>query len=246
MASLHEKDETTSTNDDAKDLAERGAPMGEAVLARRQTRGRGRAGRAFVSPEGGLYLSVVLRPRRPPDEWGLVPLLAGVVVAHELRRDGYDARLKWPNDILLSGKKLGGVLVESRWGEAPFAVVGIGLNVEGVPDVTDATSLASWQARARPPPARALAERLVTALVERTLRWAEQCLGAHARPSDQALFGIVQGGTDPALRERCTRRLVELNFPANNRSIIDGIPHVAVTDPGQEIERSRIVRVNQA
>jgi BirA family biotin operon repressor/biotin-[acetyl-CoA-carboxylase] ligase len=143
--------------------------MGTAVLARRQTRGRGRAGRSFLSPEGGMYLSVVLRPDRAPAEWGLVPLLAGVVVARELRRDGFDATVKWPNDILLSGKKVGGILVESRWGDAPFAIVGIGLNVDRVPPaVLDATALAAHGA---PPAARALAERIVLSLVERTLRW---------------------------------------------------------------------------
>ena len=153
MASLHEKDETTSTNDDAKALAERGAPMGDAVLARSQTRGRGRASRSFLSPEGGLYLSVVLRPRRPPDEWSLVPLMAGAVVARELRRDGFDARLKWPNDVLLGAEKVGGILVESRWGDSPFAVVGIGLNVDRVPEVPSATSLAFWATTARFPKA---------------------------------------------------------------------------------------------
>jgi len=165
---LRETEETGSTNDDAKDLAERGAPAGAAVLARRQTRGRGRAGRSFLSPEGGLYLSVVLRPKLPPGEWGLVPLMTGVVVAGELRRDGFDARVKWPNDVLVAGKKAGGILVESRWGESPYAVVGIGMNLDRVPDVPDATALAAHGA---PPAARALAERLVAALVERTTRW---------------------------------------------------------------------------
>lgn len=158
---LHEKDETGSTNDDAKALASQGAPHGTAVLARRQRHGRGRAGRPFLSPEGGLYLSVVVRPRAAPRQWSLLPLAAGAHVAAALRLAGFPAVVKWPNDILLGGDKLAGILVESTWGQRPFAIVGLGINVERAP-IAGATSL---RAHGEPPAWRELAERLRAAIV---------------------------------------------------------------------------------
>lgn len=156
MADIVFKDETTSTNDDARDLAVAGAPSGTAVVARAQSRGRGRAGRSFESPPGGLYLSVVLRPSRPASEWSLLPLLAGVVVTRFVP----GSSLKWPNDVLVGEKKAGGILVESVWGDAPFAVVGIGLNVASAP-VPEATTTG----------ARVDARALRDALVERVRAW---------------------------------------------------------------------------
>lgn len=162
------KEETGSTNDDARELALSGAPHGTAVLARRQTAGRGRAGRAFSSPEGGLYLSVVLRPSAPPHHWSLLPLTAGAAFAAALDETGFPVDVKWPNDLLVDGRKLGGVLVESRMGASPFAVVGVGLNVTSVPrDQSHATCLAL---HGTPPDARALSERFVAALLERAAR----------------------------------------------------------------------------
>jgi len=159
-ALIHERSTTASTNDDAKQLALAGAAHGDAVLSRVQTAGRGRAGRSFASPEGGLYLSVVLRPRAPPASWGLLPLAVGARVAATLRRAGFPVALKWPNDLLVGSQKLGGILVESSLGERPFAVVGLGLNVEGAP-VEGATSL---RAHGEPPAWRALAEALRAAI----------------------------------------------------------------------------------
>jgi BirA family biotin operon repressor/biotin-[acetyl-CoA-carboxylase] ligase len=112
---------TTSTNERARGLAADGAPHGTIVTADEQTAGRGRQGRTWVAPPGrALLVSMVVR--RPPR---LLPLLAGVAVA-ELA--GPDAGLKWPNDVLLAGRKVAGILVEGRPQEG-WAVVGIGLNV---------------------------------------------------------------------------------------------------------------------
>lgn len=165
---LVEKAETGSTNDDARELALAGAPHGAAVLASRQLAGRGRAGRAFASPVGGLYLSVVLRPTSPPASWSVLPLLVGAGAASALRRLGCPAELKWPNDIMLGARKLGGVLVESRLGPESFAIAGLGLNVRASPaDVPEATSLAAYT---RPPDARALAEDVRAAILARVAR----------------------------------------------------------------------------
>ena len=165
---LVEKAETASTNDDARALAIEGAPHGTAVFAERQTQGRGRAGRSFASPAGGLYLRVVVRPTAPTEAWTLLPLLAGAAAACELRERGFPIELKWPNDLVIGGRKLGGVLVESRLGRDAFAIVGIGLNVRGVPpDVLDATCLAEHGVAPDP---RALAEKIRSAILARVAR----------------------------------------------------------------------------
>lgn len=154
-----EKEETGSTNDDARDLALAGAPHGSLVLAARQGAGRGRAGRTFASPPGGLYASVVLRPRAPPHHWSVIPLLVGAGIASALRARGFPVEMKWPNDLQLCGRKLGGVLVESRLGPNGFAVAGFGLNlVEAPRGVADATALAE-HGRAMDARALALASR---------------------------------------------------------------------------------------
>ncbi len=123
-----------STNARARELAEGGAPHGTLVTASEQTAGRGRQGRTWVTPPGtAIAASVILRTF---DD--LLPLRAGLAVA-DLAGDA--ARVKWPNDVLLDGRKVAGILVEAR---APdWAVVGIGVNVTGVPpEVADiATSL---------------------------------------------------------------------------------------------------------
>lgn len=168
MRLLVEKAETASTNDDARTLAANGAPHGTGVVAEQQTRGRGRAGRSFASPTGGLYLSVVVRPTAPPHHWTLLPLLSGAAVACVLRERGFPVEIKWPNDLMMCGRKLGGVLVESRLGHNAFAIVGVGVNVRSSPaDVPDATSLA---AHGVAPDPRALAEEVRQAIVARVAR----------------------------------------------------------------------------
>lgn len=122
-----------STNDVARTLAEEGAPAGTVVVADEQVAGRGRAGRSWSSPAGvGLSLSIVARPtsREAPRT---LPLLVGLEVAlavDDFLRPGA-AHLKWPNDVLSRGRKLGGVLCEAAWaGDTPaFVVVGVGINV---------------------------------------------------------------------------------------------------------------------
>ncbi|HTX10987.1 MAG TPA: biotin--[acetyl-CoA-carboxylase] ligase [Solirubrobacteraceae bacterium] len=112
---------TDSTNARARSLAAAGAPHGTVVTAAEQSAGRGRQGRAWsAAPGRALLCSVVIR-----DPVALLPLAAGVAVAEVV---GPPARLKWPNDVLLEGRKVAGILVEGRPQEG-WAVVGIGLNV---------------------------------------------------------------------------------------------------------------------
>ncbi len=110
-----------STNARAAELASRGAPHGTLVTARAQSAGRGRQGRTWIAPPGRALLCSVLLRDPPP----LLPLAAGVAVA-ELA--GPTAQVKWPNDVLLDGRKVAGILVEGRPQEG-WAVLGIGLNV---------------------------------------------------------------------------------------------------------------------
>src|SRR5580692_8919024 len=121
-----------STNEKAKELARKGVPEGTCVIAETQTAGRGRGDRAWVSAKGGLYLSVILCPRviaRPTD----LSLLAGVAVTQAVRDSlpkHKEVTVKWPNDCLVEGKKVAGVLAESvENAPKPAFVIGIGLNV---------------------------------------------------------------------------------------------------------------------
>jgi BirA family biotin operon repressor/biotin-[acetyl-CoA-carboxylase] ligase len=122
-----------STNDLAKELAAKGAPEGVLVVAEAQTGGRGRLGRQWDSPPGtGLYVSLLLRPPLPPTEMPQITLTTAVAVARALKRvTGVSPGIKWPNDLLLAGKKLGGILteMETESEQIRHVVVGLGLNV---------------------------------------------------------------------------------------------------------------------
>ncbi|MGB9612597.1 MAG: biotin--[acetyl-CoA-carboxylase] ligase [Candidatus Margulisiibacteriota bacterium] len=123
--------EVSSTNDLAKDLAKKGSEEGTMVIAERQTKGRGRFGRTWFSPEGGIYLSLILRPQVNPKVIPLITLLAGVAVAEAIKAlYALSVMLKWPNDVLINGKKVSGILTEMESGiEAiNFVIVGIGIN----------------------------------------------------------------------------------------------------------------------
>ena len=127
-----------STNTVCKRLAMEGAPDGTTVIAARQTAGRGRMGRGFESPEGmGLYLSMLWRSVTSPE--GLLPLtaMASACAAEAIRRvTGADVRIKWPNDLVLHGKKLVGILTESALngsGGVDYVVIGIGVNLRQGP-----------------------------------------------------------------------------------------------------------------
>jgi BirA family biotin operon repressor/biotin-[acetyl-CoA-carboxylase] ligase len=136
-----------STNDELKLRARGGAAEWSVLLADRQTRGKGRQGRAWASPAGNLHLSLLLRPSLTPEAWGVLPLAAGVAVREALSGLGVAADLKWPNDVLARGRKLAGILVEATSGADGFesAVVGIGVNVAEAPAGlgSEATSLSA-------------------------------------------------------------------------------------------------------
>jgi BirA family transcriptional regulator, biotin operon repressor / biotin---[acetyl-CoA-carboxylase] ligase len=143
-------DSLGSTNDEAKRLARDGAEEGTLVWALEQTAGRGRRGRAWASPPGNLYASLVLRPRCPVDRAAQLGFVAALAIGDTLcsiceRLEGLS--YKWPNDVLLRGRKIAGILLESELGEgdAPrLVVVGVGINLVSSPRDTafPATSIA--------------------------------------------------------------------------------------------------------
>ncbi len=134
------RDALDSTNEEAARRARDGAPDGTVVWARRQTAGRGRHGRHWESPDGNLYCSILLRPDVTPGEAAQLTFVAALALGRAL--DGIlpaDAKLtfKWPNDVLLGGRKVAGILLESsgsRDGRLDWLVVGCGLNVNHFPE----------------------------------------------------------------------------------------------------------------
>jgi len=135
---LHCHEELPSTNDLAKQLAEEGAAHGEVVLAEKQTAGRGRRGRVWYSPGGrNLYFSAVLRPEElPPHRAPEVTLVASVALCHAIRQAGVDAGIKWPNDILVGGRKVCGILTEMAADpdRVQWIVLGVGVNLNARPE----------------------------------------------------------------------------------------------------------------
>ncbi|MEJ7709245.1 MAG: biotin--[acetyl-CoA-carboxylase] ligase [Pyrinomonadaceae bacterium] len=122
-----------STNLEAARQAEQGAVEGTCIVAREQTRGRGRQQRVWLSPpNAGIYLSLILRPRIEVSSWPLITLMAAVAVTDTLKDvSGVDADIKWPNDVLVGDRKISGILAETV--ETPFGravVLGIGLNLK--------------------------------------------------------------------------------------------------------------------
>ena len=175
----------TSTNDVARAAAEGGAPSGTVVVADQQTAGRGRLARVWFSPPGqGLWTTVLVRPGagRPGLLTWLTPL-AGVAAALTIRkRCGVPVMLKWPNDLMVGGRKLGGILAESRMEPGPtcrYAIIGLGLNVR--------QSAADFPAE--------LAGRATSLAMEgaKNARTGGSGVGGHA-----AGDGVVDGGRDRA------------------------------------------------
>ncbi len=164
-------DALPSTNTEAASQAARGAPEGVCVVAREQTRGRGRQQRVWASPpDAGLYFSIVLRPRLRPETWPLLTLMAALAVHDALvAACALETDIKWPNDILAGGRKLCGILAETVETPAGRAcVLGIGINL------SERAYPAEWRARATSVEAATGApadlERVLDALVGRLAR----------------------------------------------------------------------------
>lgn len=145
---VHVRDIVDSTNDEAKSLAEAGAPDGSVVWAREQSAGRGRYARQWRSPPGNLYMSALLRPAVPPARTTELGFVASLAMAQTVEAfQPHPARLKWPNDVLVNGQKISGILLEGQFKgmEVAWVIAGIGINVTYAPDnpAYPATSLAA-------------------------------------------------------------------------------------------------------
>lgn len=127
------REECASTQDMAAELARAGEPEGLVVVAETQTQGRGRKGRSWIStPGAGVYLSVILKPALKPSRIVQIPLVAGVAAARAIRAEsGLMPDIKWPNDILIGGKKAAGILTEMscELDRINHVILGIGINV---------------------------------------------------------------------------------------------------------------------
>jgi BirA family biotin operon repressor/biotin-[acetyl-CoA-carboxylase] ligase len=201
----------TSVLDVLHELAAGGARLGTVVLADRQTKGRGRQGRAWHSPPGrGIWLGYLLRPQQAAST-GLVAIRAGLALAAALEDLQVTVGLKWPNDVLLAGRKVGGILGEARWRDAgpAWVAVGIGINVHGpMPEQLRAVAIPIDEVRpvTRVAVLEVLVPRLRTLSVEGEL--SEQELAAWSgrdvlrdRRVAEPVAGIVQGlDADGALR----------------------------------------------
>lgn len=210
-----------STNDEAARLARAGARHGTVVIAERQTSGRGRDGRVWQSPPGGLYLSAILRPSLPIVNVPPMTLAIGVGVCDAVRSTGAPCTLKWPNDLLVRGRKLAGVLVEtqSQGNRLESVVVGIGINIEGpLPDAVAGSGISLSEASGHPIDR----ELFITQLLADVERWVERYVGV-------GIEAII-----PAWQERMATGLAA-------RATIDGAPltgHMA----GLDLDGSLLLR----
>lgn len=132
-------DEVDSTNEEAKRLARGGGAEGAVLWAKQQTGGRGRMGRNWISEEGNLFVSILLKPGRKTAEWPQLSFIASLAAYDAILpmlETAPNLTLKWPNDILLKGKKVGGILLEMFSDEenTNWLVVGVGINIENYPE----------------------------------------------------------------------------------------------------------------
>lgn len=198
-----------STLDVAHELAAQGAPAGTLVVADRQTAGRGRQGRRWLSGAGGgLWLTLIERTA-DAEALGVLSLRVGLALATALDAFAGEAvRLKWPNDLHLPGGKLAGILVEARWREqrAEWVAIGVGINVVA-PASLPAAGLRGGTSRvdvlrAIVPAIRAAASRAGSLDAQELERWRRRDLAA-GRACAEPLEGVVQGiGADGALLVR--------------------------------------------
>jgi BirA family biotin operon repressor/biotin-[acetyl-CoA-carboxylase] ligase len=209
-------DATVSTNADLAEAARAGEPEGLVLVAEQQTAGRGRLDRQWESPpRAGLTFSVLLRPSLGASHLSLLPLIAGLATAEAVLAVGkVDAMLKWPNDVLVDGRKVGGLLVELVGGAA---VVGIGLNVstrsEELPVDTATSLLLAGGVTDR----ESLLKEVLRALARRYAAWR---------------WSGDPGSVLPAYRERCETIGAEVELELPGGDMVRGIA-VDVDDTGR-------------
>jgi len=221
-------EEAGSTNALVAERAQAGGPEGLVVVAEHQTAGRGRLDRSWVTPpRSALTFSVLLRPTVPAASWPWLPLLTGLAVSTALRTAGFDASVKWPNDILLpvdgADLKVAGILVERvETPTGPAAVLGIGINVGMTADelpVPEATSLAQ---AGEPPNRSALLGLVLDTLWDSYVAWQEGGQEAAARLATSYASACATVGRDVSVSlpggETLSGRAVEVD--GNGRLVV--------------------------
>jgi BirA family biotin operon repressor/biotin-[acetyl-CoA-carboxylase] ligase len=169
-------DTVDSTNEEAKRRARQGAEEGTLVWSCEQAKGRGRRGRAWVSPPGNLYLSLVLRPQAPQMRHGELGFVTAVALGEAVSAfvpQTSALRYKWPNDVLLAGRKASGILLESESG-AGWLVLGVGVNVAHAPQGTETPATSLRNEGAQDATVEAVLERFAHTFLCWTDRWAEE------------------------------------------------------------------------
>ncbi|MGE0754562.1 MAG: biotin--[acetyl-CoA-carboxylase] ligase [Alphaproteobacteria bacterium] len=203
-----------STNEEAKRLAAAGGGHGAVIWAKQQTKGKGRMGRSWVSDEGNLFVSVLLQPEKPLSEASQLSFVAAVAMMESIEDmlpEGKQLRSKWPNDILVGDKKLGGILLESL--QVPdggkWVIVGVGINIESHPKKTEFPSTCLKKAGVELISAKIILSRFIHHFIERynewnakgfspvRAAWLESAWGMGkqltARLPDEQITGIAEG-----------------------------------------------------
>jgi BirA family biotin operon repressor/biotin-[acetyl-CoA-carboxylase] ligase len=217
-----------STNDEAMHLAEAGAPEGTVVWSREQTGGRGRRGRHWASPIGNLYTSTILRPACSAPRAAELGFAAALAVA-DIVPVGREVRLKWPNDVLVDGGKVAGILPESAIGqraEVERVVMGIGINVGFAPQLADMR----YPGAALGGSVEEALEKLTASLARRLAQWRQEGF-ATIRAAWLAKAGPLGLEVDVKLGEELVRGrfagmdregALLLDTPAGPRKIVAG------------------------
>ncbi|MGH9475081.1 MAG: biotin--[acetyl-CoA-carboxylase] ligase [Terriglobales bacterium] len=175
-ASLHFSESLDSTQQAGGQAGRAGAPEGSVFIAEQQTAGRGRHGQSWISPPGvGIYASLLLRPCRPAGKLLWLTLGAGLGVADAVQATcDLEAEIRWPNDLLIAGKKFCGILTETATGEGGLlAVLGFGINVRAASLPADVSAIATALElhTARPVARGALANAAVEQVLRRYAAW---------------------------------------------------------------------------
>jgi BirA family transcriptional regulator, biotin operon repressor / biotin---[acetyl-CoA-carboxylase] ligase len=195
-------DSVGSTNDEAAHLADAGAPEGTVVWSREQTGGRGRRGRHWASPVGNLYTSTILRPECAASRAAELGFAAALAVA-DIAPAGREVRVKWPNDVLVDGGKVAGILLESaigQTGQVQHVVAGIGVNVGFAPQLPEMR----YPGAALGGSVEAALEKLTSALASRLAEWRREGF-ATVRAAWLAKAGPIGAEIDVKLGEELVR-----------------------------------------
>ncbi len=191
-----------STNEEAKRLAAAGGGHGAVIWAKKQSAGRGRSGRQWVSQEGNLFVTLLLSPEAPQAQWpqlSFVAALAALESVKPLLPNPEGLALKWPNDLLFNGKKLGGILLESfitlpAGGTQPksWVAIGIGINVESAPTGTELPATYLQGEGVEIVSAKIVLSRLIHHFIEAYDRWVNKGFASIRKEWLEASYGIGQ------------------------------------------------------